>query len=117
MRASPRTWGAYLFYSLLNIVSGQGEEPQCIFVAYGLIIAAFTAIYWAVSNQFATSSQPLEWYEALVLSLSSFHGRGFFPAQIGLSDPLAIVAAFEAVLGLFIELILIATFSNRFLNK
>ncbi len=76
------------------------------------------AAYWAVSQQFATKTQPaLHWYEALVLSLSSFHGRGFFPSQIGLGDPLAIVAAFEAVIGLFIELILIATFSNRFLNK
>lgn len=117
MRAARRTWGSYLFFSLLNLISGQGEEPQRIFVAYGLIISVFTAVYWAVSNLFATSSQPLVWYEALVLSLSSFHGRGFFPSQIGLGDPLAIVAAFEAVIGLFIELILIATFSNRFLNK
>ncbi|MGO8949314.1 MAG: hypothetical protein ACLQUY_17020 [Ktedonobacterales bacterium] len=59
----------------------------------------------------------MQWYEALVLSLSSFHGRGFFPSQIGLGDPLAMIAAVEAVTGLFIELILIATFSNRFLNK
>jgi hypothetical protein len=64
-----------------------------------------------------TSSKPLQWYEALVLSLSSFHGRGFFPSQIGLGDPLAMVAACEAVMGLFIELILIATFSKRFLNS
>ncbi|HEV8191734.1 MAG TPA: hypothetical protein VGP82_09655 [Ktedonobacterales bacterium] len=60
---------------------------------------------------------PVHWYEALMLSLSSFQGRGFFPSQFGLGDPLAIVAAFEAVLGLFIELILNATFSNRILTK
>jgi Pentapeptide repeats (8 copies) len=118
LRSSPRTWGAYLFYSLLNLISGQGEEPQRIVVAYAIIISVFTAIYWAVSHSFATKVAPaLHWYEALVLSLSSFHGRGFFPSQIGLGDPLAIVAAFEAVIGLFIELILIATFSNRFLTK
>jgi hypothetical protein len=104
----------YLFYSSLDLVSGQGEEPQRILVAYDLIIAAFTAISWAVSNQFATSSQPLERHEALALSLSSFHRRGFFPSQIGLGDPLALVAA---VIGLFIELIVIATLSARFLNK
>jgi hypothetical protein len=37
--------------------------------------------------------------------------------RIGLGDPLAIIATFEAVIGLFIELILTATFSNRFLTK
>jgi uncharacterized protein YjbI with pentapeptide repeats len=116
-RASPRTWGVYLFYSLLNLVSGQGEEPQRIFVAYALVVGMFTGLYWAASNWFTTSTKPLQWYEALVLSLSSFHGRGFFPSQIGLGDPLAIIASFEAVIGLFIELILIATFSNRFLSK
>src|SRR5262249_4090501 len=66
LRADPRTWGAYLFYVLLNRISGQGEAPERIFVAYGLIIGAFTAIYWTVTNLFATSSQPLRWYEALV---------------------------------------------------
>ena len=82
LRANPRTWGAYLFYSLLNLISGQGEEPQRIFVAYAVIISTFTAAYWAVSQQFASKTQPaLHWYEALVLSLSSFHGRGFFPAD------------------------------------
>jgi hypothetical protein len=65
----------------------------------------------------ATSSKALQWYEALVLSLSSFHGRGFFPFQIRLGDPLASVAACEAVIGLSIQLILIATFSKRFLNS
>jgi hypothetical protein len=69
--------------------------------------------------QFATSSRPQEWYEAMALSLSSFHGRGFFPARIGLSDPLAIVAAVAAVaavIGLRSEVVLIATFSKAFLN-
>ena len=86
-------------------------------MAYGLIIGVFAAIYSTVSNLFATSSQPLYCYEALLLSLSSFHGRGFFPSQIGLGDPPAVSAVVEAVLGLFIELILIATFSNRFLTQ
>ena len=117
LRTSPRMWFGYGFYSLLNLISGQGEEPGRIFIAYAIIISLFTGIYWAVSHEFPTSSQPLQWYEALVLSLSSFHGRGFFPSQIGLGDPLAMIAAVEAVTGLFIELILIATFSNRFLNK
>lgn len=67
-----------------------------------------------MTNFLHSGAQPLQWYEAAVLSVSSFHGRGFFTSTIQLGDPLAIVAAFEAVCGLFIELVFIATFSRRF---
>lgn len=81
------------------------------------------AAYWAVTNipwlehALGAHSTSLQWYEALVPSLSSFHGRGFFPASLSLGDPIAIIAAAEAVMGLFIELMLIATFSRRFLGN
>ncbi|MGO8949313.1 MAG: hypothetical protein ACLQUY_17015 [Ktedonobacterales bacterium] len=39
LRSSPRTWFAYGFYSLLNLISGQGEEPGRIFIAYAIIIS------------------------------------------------------------------------------
>jgi hypothetical protein len=39
------------------------------------------------------------------------------PQAIDLGDPVAVVAALEAVIGFFIELILIATFSKRFLSS
>jgi hypothetical protein len=56
--------------------------------------------------------------DAAVFSLTSIHGCGFFPNEnFGLHHPLTICAALEAVVGLFIELILIATFSRRFLGN
>jgi hypothetical protein len=101
------------------VAHGRSSAPGAtrIVGAYALIVSVFTRLYWAVSTWFKTSSRPLQWDEALAFSLSSFHGRSFFPSQIGLGDPMALIAAFEAVNGLFIELILIATFSNRFLSK
>jgi hypothetical protein len=57
---------------------------------------------------------PLPWYEALILSVSSFHGRGFFQPLQSLGDPIAALAAIEAVVGLFIEIAFIATFTQRF---
>jgi len=39
----------------------------------------------------------------------SFHGRGFFPRGIALDDPLTILAACEAFVGLLIEATCIAT--------
>ncbi len=112
-----RNWGGWLLNVLLGVVAGHGEKPGRAFVAYLGIVASFAAIFWAATNFIHTPGQPaLHWYEAIVLSLSSFHGRGFFTNTINLGDPLAIVGAAEAVMGLFIELIFIATFSRRFLG-
>ena len=37
---------------------------------------------------------------SVVLSMTSFHGRGFFPGGIGLDDPLTMLAAIEAFVDL-----------------
>jgi hypothetical protein len=56
--------------------------------------------------------------EAFVLSLTSFHERGFFPGNnISLSDPRVVLAAIEAVVGLIVEISFIATFTQRFFGK
>jgi hypothetical protein len=56
--------------------------------------------------------------EAFVFSLTSFHGRGFFHGNnIPLSDPRVVLAAFEAVVGLLIEISFIATFTQGFFGK
>ena len=58
--------------------------------------------------------------DAFVYSLTSFHGRGFFPgleAKLSLHDPLVMLAALEAVIGLFIEISFIATFTQRYFGK
>ncbi len=111
-----RNFGGWLLNVILGAVAGHGEKPGRALVAYIGIITTFALTFWGVTNFLHTGAQPLQWYEAAVLSISSFHGRGFFTSTIQLGDPLAIVAAFEAVFGLFIELVFIATFSRRFLG-
>ena len=59
----------------------------------------------------------LTWDEALVLSVSSFHGRGFFTQNVTLGNTYARLAAIEAVVGLVIEISFIATFTQRFFGK
>jgi len=59
----------------------------------------------------------LGWDEALVLSVSSFHGRSFFSQDIMLGDTYARLAAAEAVIGLVIEISFIATFTQRFFGR
>ena len=45
------------------------------------------------------------------------HGRSFFPTQFIPGDPQAIAAAIEALVGLFIEITLIATVTHRLFDK
>jgi uncharacterized protein YjbI with pentapeptide repeats len=103
--------------AILDAVAGYGERPGRIFATYLIVVSGFAAGYLTVTNQMATVTTHLHWYEAVVLSVSSFHGRGFFPTTITLGDPVAILAAVEAIVGLFLELILIATFSRRLLGN
>ena len=111
----------WLFSCALNIVSGYGDRPLRAFGVYLAVILTLAGIYFGITTPgspiFFSGSQPLQLHEAVVFSLSSFHGRGFFPSTISLGDPVAIVAALEAVVGLFIELVLIATFTRRLFER
>jgi hypothetical protein len=109
---------------LLDLISGYGYRPGRTLFCYLVTISGFMAGYLLLTHgtplfglHEPASTHPLQWYEALVLSIASFHGRGFFPAGINLSDPVAILAAMEAVIGLFIEIIFIATFTQRFFTR
>jgi hypothetical protein len=88
-----------------------------------LVIAIFTGLFLLAGLGLITFGLPpteyqqLPWYEALVLSVASFHGRGFFQPVQSPGDPIAILAAIEAVFGLFIEVTFIATFTQRFFGK
>jgi hypothetical protein len=99
---------------LLDLISGYGYKPMRSVMAYILIICLLAGAY-LLNAQFAAPH--LSWDEALVLSISSFHGRGFFTSGINLGDTLARLAAGEAVIGLLIEITFIATFTQRFFAR
>jgi hypothetical protein len=107
---------------LLDAIAGYGYKPIRSVYTYLLVVLGFAAAYFALTNFgpvpfFLSHSSPLQWYEALVLSIFSFHGRGLFPNNISLGDPIAILAAFEAIIGLLIEITFIATFTQRFFAR
>jgi pentapeptide repeat protein len=110
----------YLGSLFLAILAGYGYRPLRTIFWYLVVIAGFAFGYWRATHGLLTFGlhpseiQPLEWYEALILSISSFHGRGFFQPVKSLGDPVAILAAMEAVIGLLIEVSFIATFTQRF---
>lgn len=109
-----RKYGSYIFSWLLDVLAGYGYRPALTLLWYFIVIAIFTVLYLANSQ---IDRFHLQWYEALVLSFSSFHGRGFFPGSISLGDRYAQIAVGEAVVGLLIEVSFIATFTQRFFGK
>jgi hypothetical protein len=113
-----RAFGSWL----LDLISGYGYKPMRSVITYLVVILSFAVAYFALTNfaltPFLSShSSSLAWYEAIVLSISTFHGRGLFPSGLSLGDPIAILAAFEAIIGLLIEITFIATFTQRFFAR
>ncbi len=113
--------GSWLFSWVLALLAGYGYRPGRTVFWYLATIAAFTFMYMQVTLGWIpfglpapSALAPLPWYEALILSVSSFHGRGFFQPLQSLGDPVAALAAIEAVIGLFIEISFIATFTQRY---
>jgi len=109
-----RKFGQYFFSLVLDLLAGYGYRPARSIFWYLVIIVGFALAYHALGQ---LSLFPPD---AFVYSLTSFHGRGFFPglqSQHSLHDPLVMLAAIEAVVGLFIEISFIATFTKRFFGS
>lgn len=105
--------GQYLFSLFLDLLAGYGYRPGRSVLWYLVVIFGFALAYFAIGH--------LPFFpDAFVFSLTSFHGRGFFPglgSQDSLHNPLVVIAAFEAVIGLLIEISFIATFTQRFFGR
>lgn len=110
------TLASYLFSLFLDWLAGYGYRPMRSLGWYLVIILGFAVAYSAFAH---LPFLP----DAFVFSLASFHGRGFFPSlgdpvhPLTLHDPLVVLAAFEAVIGLLIEISFIATFTQRFFGR
>ena len=107
-------FGAALGSWFLDLISGYGYRPMRSFIVYVLVILAFAAVYLTLGS---SNGNPLSWNEAIVISMTAFHGRGFFSTAFLPGDPQAAVAAGEALIGLFIEITFIATFTQRFFAR
>jgi uncharacterized protein YjbI with pentapeptide repeats len=109
-----RHFGRAIGSWLLDAISGYGYKPMRSFITYVLVILGFAAAYFILGG---ANGQHLAWNEAVVISMTAFHGRGFFAAVFQPSDPQAAVAAVEAFIGLLIEIVFIATFTQRFFAR
>jgi hypothetical protein len=108
-----RSYARYTLSLFLDVLAGYGYKPWRSLGWYMFTIIAFAVAYYVVGE---SAGFPLTWYQALVVSVSSFHGRGFID-QPKPSNPDTVVAAIEAVIGLIIEISFITTFTQRFFGK
>lgn len=108
-----RRFGRWSFSWLFAALSGYGYRLANIFIAYGLVLAVFAAIFWALGVH-SYGAEP--WYQALwdsfLVSLSAIHGRAVFE-QLGAWTPAAWVAAIESVVGIVIEGVFVAMLIQR----
>ncbi len=102
--------GQYVFSLFLDALAGYGYRPGRSLAAYIASLVVFALVYHLI--------QPgLSWVGAVALSINSFHGRGFFPGTTAPADPVTLLAAVEAIVGLVIEISFIATFTQRFFGR
>ncbi len=106
--------GAYIFSLFLDTLAGYGYKPARSIFAYLLVVFCFAIIYFILGHIVGPHISLLG---SFVFSVTSFHGRGFFPGGIVLDDPITVFAAVEAVIGLTIEISFIATFTQRFFGN
>ncbi|MBF6589151.1 MAG: pentapeptide repeat-containing protein, partial [Ktedonobacterales bacterium] len=94
-------------------LAGYGYRPLRSVTIYILAVLGFAALYFGIGQ---LTTPHLSVLASLIFSLTSFHGRGFFPApeRANLDSPLVVVAAVEAVVGLIVEITFIAVFTKRF---
>jgi hypothetical protein len=104
----------YLGSWFLDLISGYGYRLMRSFITYVLVIVAFAAAYFAFGG---ANGQALSWNEAIVIGMTAFHGRGFFSSVFQPGGLQAAVAAVEAFIGLLIEIVFIATFTQRFFAR
>lgn len=105
---------SYSFSYFLDILAGYGYRPGRSFAAYVLSLLIFAVLYYIVGQDIHT---PLTVIGAISLSINSFHGRGFLPSTVIPGDPVTVLAAVEAIVGLVIEISFIATFTQRFFGR
>ncbi|HEX6554132.1 MAG TPA: pentapeptide repeat-containing protein [Ktedonobacteraceae bacterium] len=115
-RSGTRSYGPYIFSWLLDMLAGYGYKPGRTLAAYLSTVLGFAIIYFVLG--FLTGYRPaMSPLYALVVSIISFHGRGFYPGDFLPTLPMAVCAACEAILGLTIEISFIATFTQRYFGK
>ena len=104
--------GASIFLNrLADLLAGYGYKPLRSIISYLAVICTFALLFAILGPAEGYHHTLWGWF---VLSITSFHGRGLFPAPLDLEQNIARLQALEAIIGLFVEVSLIAIYTRRF---
>jgi Pentapeptide repeats (8 copies) len=104
---------SWLFSWTLFLLAGYGYRlRRCLFWYIGIVLT-FTFLYWWIDPVH------LPWWVALGESVNVFHGRGTTPNITELAHPARFLVStvVEAIVGLVIEVIFVATMVQRLFGK
>jgi hypothetical protein len=116
--ASRRLWGALrvlprlIGQGMMELVAGYGEYPARVVAWVAGVVGTFALLYVLTGS---AASHPFTVPSALVFSLSSLLGRGYaLVLPFGsLAEPVSILSAVEAAIGLLLEVLFVAALTRR----
>jgi hypothetical protein len=109
-----RKIGQWIFSGFEDGLIGYGYRTGRILLVYLVVVLGFAAAYFTLGQAVGPHLTPLG---SMIFSVTSFHGRGFFPGGISPDDPITVLAALEAIIGLLIEATFIAGFTQRLFGR
>ncbi len=98
-------YGRFIFSLVPGVLAGYGYKPLRSVCWYVVVVSGCAALYYAFGH--------LAMQSAFMLSLTSFHGYGFFVGN----QAIAWGAKVEAVIGLVIEVSFVVTLMRSLLSK
>jgi hypothetical protein len=105
--------GVLLFSWFLFLLAGYGYKLWRCALWYAGIVLVFMLLYWWLDPI------NMPWWVALLESVNVFHGRGAAPNLVSLAHPLrfTILTVIEAIIGLVVEVVFVATVLQRLFGK
>lgn len=99
--------------ALLGVLAGYGYKPMRAVIVYVVTLLAFALGYYSLQG----TQGSLSIQDAIIISVTVFHGRAFFVEIFSPGSLDAALAAIEGVIGLLVEITLTAIFVQRFSSR
>jgi len=100
--------------AILALLAGYGYRMWHILVAYLFIVLLCAGAYFVLGIYYEPH---LSFLDAVLISVTAFHGRVFSEPFLHSGEPQLWVTAFEAVMGLVVEGVFIAMLAQKFFGK
>jgi Pentapeptide repeats (8 copies) len=109
-----KQFGRGFFSGFLALVAGYGYRMERILFTYAIAVSLFAVAYFVLGMYYEPH---LSFLDAVLTSVTAFHGRVFAEPFLHSGEPQLWVTAFEAIVGLVVEGVFIAMLTQRFFGR